>query len=98
MQDYCFYRPIKIALPALNQRPPSLLPEQKESTMNERSSNTTPRPTTTERPQAGSPQRGEVPRRAAGTQRTQPATARSRSDARHATRVAADDEVLIVGV
>jgi hypothetical protein len=97
VQDYCCHRSIKIALPALNRRPPSLLQEQQESTMNERSSRTTPRPTPTERPQAGSPQRGDVPRRAADTSRAQPAPP-SRSETRHATRMAADEEVLIVGV
>ena len=65
--------------------------------MNMRSQNTGPRPTTTERPQAGPSQRGDAPRRNPDPQRL-PAAAQSRSDARHATRVAADSEVLIVGV
>jgi hypothetical protein len=64
--------------------------------MNTRPQNTSPRPTE-ERPQAGLSQRGEAPRRAADPQRM-PAAVQSRSDARHATRVVADSEVLIVGV
>ncbi|KQU69101.1 MULTISPECIES: hypothetical protein [unclassified Rhizobacter] len=65
--------------------------------MNERSSTATPRPTT-QRPQAESASRSDAPQRAPGLQRTPPATAKSRSEARHATRVAAENEVLIVGV
>lgn len=65
--------------------------------MNMRSSNTTPQRTASERPQAGPAQRGDVPRRSADTQRAA-TSVQSRSDARHATRVAAESEVLIVGV
>lgn len=66
--------------------------------MNMRPQNSSPRPTATERPQAGPSQRGDAPRRNADPQRGLPAATQSRSDARHATRVAADSEVLIVGV
>jgi len=65
--------------------------------MNERTSTATPRPAT-QRPQAGSAPRSDAPQRTAGLQRSQPATPSSRSEARHATRVAAENEVLIVGV
>ena len=65
--------------------------------MNMHSRNTSPRPATTERPQAGPSQREDAARRNADPQRI-PVGARTRSDARHATRVAADSEVLIVGV
>lgn len=65
--------------------------------MNTRSSNTTPQRTASERPQAGPAQRAAVPQKNADAQRTN-ASAQSRSKARHATRVAAESEVLIVGV
>jgi len=66
--------------------------------MNMRSQNTSPRPNAAERPQAGPSQRADAPRRTADPQRAVPAAAQSRSEARHATRVAADSEVVIVGV
>lgn len=65
--------------------------------MNTRSSNTTPRRDTSERPQAGPAQRTAVPQKKPDAQRTA-GSAQSRSEARHATRVAAESEVLIVGV
>ena len=65
--------------------------------MNTRSTHTTPQRPTSERPQAGPAQRGDAPRRSADAQRSV-TSGQSRSDARHATRVAAESEVLIVGV